>query len=129
MSKAKQGHASAKKARRGSKATPQSPLEMTQAEVEAMSNGGLVAKAVARRLRAQPSPSISSKSSSKPDKAKLSPAPISKAEMAELKKSGVIPSKVRDRIERDSSHEYTVAKRTTVKKAEPTEQPPSKRSY
>ena len=129
MSKARQGRRSTKKTRREAKSTPQAPMEMSQHEVEAMALGGPVAKAVAKRLRAQPTPKISSKASSRQNQAKLTPAPITRNEMAELKKSGVLPSKIRERIANDSSQEYPAAMRKKTNKAGPSEPPPSKRTH
>jgi hypothetical protein len=128
MSKARQGRKSTKKARREVKSAPPAPMDMSQYEVEAMALGGPVAKAVAKRLRAQPAPKISPKASSNQNQAKLAPAPISRAEMADLRKSGVLPSKTRERIMKDSSQGYPAATRKKTNKAEPSEPPPSKRT-
>lgn len=128
MIKGKRSRKSAAKASRASATLPQSPMEMTQAEVESLINGGPAAKAVAKRLRAQPTPKIASKLRSKQNLTKSSPAPISKKEMAELKKSGTVPSKARSRIEKYSSQISPAARADKALKAEPTEYPPSKRS-
>ncbi len=121
MGQKRRGDTPPKKPRRG---TAVAPLPMTQAEVEARIAGGPAGATVARRLTDPPAQETTPASAD----VKPGPVPISKAEMATLRESEVVPEKVRTRIEKHVGGTQplaTAAPPPAGEKPSPKEVPPS----
>lgn len=75
------------------------PVSVTHEEVEALAKGEPLAKTVVKRLRA----AVPSGPLGKLKSAAAAPVPISRSEMAKIRKSGKITKKLRDRLETSST--------------------------